>query len=47
MTKEERIRRIEALSENELTALYALIESLIENRPPAEAPQETANPEER
>ncbi len=47
MTKEEMARRIEALSEDELTALYALIESLIKNRPPAEAPQETANPVER
>ena len=46
MTKEERIARIEALSEDELMALYALIEFLIENRPPAEAPAASENPDD-
>lgn len=46
MTKEERIRRIEALSEEELMALFALIESLTENRPPAEVPAASENPDD-
>ena len=46
MTKEERIARIEALSEEELMALFALLESLIESRPPSEAPAASENPDD-
>ena len=46
MTKEERIARIEALTDDELMALYALIQSLIESRPPAEVLAASENPDD-
>ncbi len=47
MTKGERLLAIDKLTDEETRVLFALILDLIKNRPPAEAPQETANPKEK
>lgn len=41
MTKEERLKLIDTLTDEELNDLYALIEDLIRNRPHVEAHQTT------